>query len=158
MTSKNKPTIIIDSREKTPWNFDNDEKFGGVMVAKLDAGDYSLDGLENIISIERKADVNELLSNFYFQKKRLIAEMERLRSVDHVFFIIEQELSDILNPNSYFVNTARKNKRGPYVPVGVVMSNLLDLMYDYGIHVIFAGTRAKDITRSLLLTAYKKYG
>lgn len=157
-TLKNKlATIIQDTREKNPFDFNGDGDFAGVKVDKLDSADYSIDGLQEYILIERKQDVNELLSNFYFARSRIIKEMERLRLVKHAFIVIEQDLADILNPMSYYVNISRKNKKGPNVPVAVVMSNLLNIMLKYNIQVIFAGAHGKQITKSLLLAAAKKY-
>jgi ERCC4-type nuclease len=44
------PTIIIDSREKTPLAFEFPTIVGG-----LSSGDYSLVGAENLFSVERKS-------------------------------------------------------------------------------------------------------
>jgi len=49
-------TIIVDTREQTPWTFDNYV----VASQKLDTGDYSIQGLEHIFTIERKKSVSEI--------------------------------------------------------------------------------------------------
>lgn len=43
------PAIIVDTREQQPWEFDHP-----TVIQKLDVGDYSVVGLEKIVSIERK--------------------------------------------------------------------------------------------------------
>ena len=52
-------TIIIDTREQQPWVFEQ------YVVAnkKLDTGDYSIEGYENIFAIERKKSINEIANN-----------------------------------------------------------------------------------------------
>ncbi len=51
--------IIVDTREQQPWNF----KTYGTVSQKLDTGDYSIEGLENLVAIERKKSVNEFATN-----------------------------------------------------------------------------------------------
>ena len=46
------PSIIIDSREQLPWSFP--EEFT-VKKDSLPTGDYSLDGMTDLITIERKS-------------------------------------------------------------------------------------------------------
>jgi hypothetical protein len=50
------PPIIVDTREQTPWEFEDHP----VSIQKLDVGDYSVIGLERLVAIERKR-----LSEFY---------------------------------------------------------------------------------------------
>ena len=51
--------IIVDTREQQPWSFD----FNEIAVAKLDTGDYSVAGLEEVLCIERKKSVSEIANN-----------------------------------------------------------------------------------------------
>ena len=51
--------IIIDSREQKPWEFPGHT----TAVAKLDTGDYSVKGLEDILCIERKQNTSEFAKN-----------------------------------------------------------------------------------------------
>jgi ERCC4-type nuclease len=81
--AKPKPKLIIDTREKQPWDFEADDAFEEVIYRKLDGGDYSIEGLEDIIVIERKASADELFLNFSQQKKRITAEFERLADHKH---------------------------------------------------------------------------
>ena len=37
--------IIVDTREKYPWEFEGDPAFEDVIYRKLDSGDYSLEGM-----------------------------------------------------------------------------------------------------------------
>lgn len=48
--------IVRDSRERTPFPFD-DDKYKGVILSEgsLTTGDYSIVGLENQVAVERKS-------------------------------------------------------------------------------------------------------
>jgi hypothetical protein len=155
-----KPTLIIDTREKRPWDFEYDDDFAEVIYRKLDVGDYAIEGLENIIMIERKAGVDELYTNFTKQtkKKQLFAEFDRAGN-HKKFLVVECACDDVMNPNAYYVNKSHGkqgpiNKKSPKVPVAVVASNLTKLMLEHGVIVIFGGMRAQGMAKGIMLHAY----
>lgn len=152
---KQKPVLLIDSRERTPFNFDGDDDFAAVKHTKVDAGDYTIEGMETIITIERKASADELLNNFYENKDRILAEFDRMKDYKFKFIVVEQDLETVMNPQSYYINHSKKNRRSPMVPVAVVMENLTNIMLKHNVHVIFAGSKAAKITKCLLLRAYE---
>ena len=51
--------IIIDTREQQAWEFPRH----ATANKKLDTGDYSLAGMEEVLCIERKKSVSEIASN-----------------------------------------------------------------------------------------------
>lgn len=155
MTSKNKPVILVDSREKHPWDWETDDAFEGIKHIKLDAGDYSIEGLEHIIAIERKATVDELFVNFTKDKERIIAEFDRLKNHKVKVLIIEETCEDVLNPMKYYINKKGINTRSPQMPTVVVMNGLNDLILGHGVLVIFGGSKAQKMARGLLLRAYE---
>jgi len=67
----------VDTREQTPWEFGGQE----ILRTKLDQGDYSLEGLEHLVSIERKS-LPDLAGSITKGRDRFMREIERLR--DHV--------------------------------------------------------------------------
>lgn len=152
------PTIIIDTRERLPWDFDGDDAFAAVEHTKLDQGDYSIKGMEHIVSIERKANANELFTNLSQKdhRERIYAEMCRLAGiVKYRFMVIEQNLEDVLSPHSYAVNTMNRNKNSQFMPPALIMQHLMTFMIDYNVHVIFAGSKGKNIAKRLLLQIYE---
>lgn len=153
--TKLKPILLVDTRERTPWDFSNDEEFGEIKHTKVDAGDYTIEGMETIITIERKASADELLNNFYENKDRILAEFDRMKDYKFKFIVVEQDLETVMNPQSYYINRSKKNRRSPMVPVAVVMENLINIMLEHNVHVIFAGSKAAKITKRLLLRAYE---
>ena len=152
--TKTKPILIVDTREKTPWDFETDDAFEEVIYRKLDHGDYSIEGLEDIISIERKASVNELYTNFTKDKKRIKAEFERMKDCDFKFLVVEETCEDVLNPYMYYVNQKKINRKSINVPVAIVASNLTELMIEQGVRVIFGGSKAQSMAKGLLLKVY----
>ena len=152
---KEKPTLVIDTREKTAWDFEGDDAFSAIKHIKLDGGDYSIEGLEHLIVIERKASIDELYNNFTKDKARIVAEFERLK--DHKFriIIIEETCEDVMNPGKYYVNRKHINKSSPMMPVAVVSSNLTKLMLENNVHIVYGGMRAQSMARGILLHAFK---
>jgi len=153
--AREKPTLIVDTREKNPWQFEDDGDFAEVKYAKLDQGDYAIEGLEHVCAIEKKASGDELLNNFFSGKKRIYAEMERLQ--EHCkcpVIVIEQTLEQLLNPREYYVNSSGKNRKSKYMPPAVVMDNLMDIMALHGVHVVFGGEDAQRIAKRILLRTW----
>jgi hypothetical protein len=150
-----KPCLLIDTREKQFFDFEPDDAFESIKYTKLDAGDYSLEGLQHLIVIERKKSVDELFINFTKDKERIKAEFERLK--DHKFKIMMLEFSceDMMNPSKYYINRRGINRQHPKMPVAVVAEGITKLMMEYGVHIIFGGSRAQTMTRGLLLKAYE---
>ena len=69
-------TIIIDTREQQPWTFNNHT----VANRKLDTGDYSIEGLENILCIERKKSASEFANNIVESRfKDVLMRMNQLK-------------------------------------------------------------------------------
>jgi ERCC4-type nuclease len=129
--------IIVDTQEKYPWMFDN---LPGVNIIhrKLKTGDYSLEGYENILSIERKKSVNEIAGNI--SKKRFWREIERLSVIKHSFLIFEFNYADIYDyPNNTDLKPEIKNKikvRGPYI-----LREISRIQVQYGVDVMLCGHR-----------------
>ena len=51
--------IIIDTREQQPWVFEDYTTAN----EKLDTGDYSIEGMEDLLCIERKHSIGEIANN-----------------------------------------------------------------------------------------------
>ena len=149
------PTLVCDTREKHAFDFEGDEDFAGIIHEKLDAGDYSLKGFEHVVVIERKANADELYNNFTQNKARIFAEFERLRDHKIKVMVIEQSCEDIMNPLNYYINKKGLNTKDIRMPAAVVVTNLNILIVEYGVQVIFAGSKARSMTKNILLAAYK---
>ncbi len=155
-------TVIKDTREQDGYTF---ERFtgrytscNGMVVKKLDTGDYSLEGLEDKLCIERKGRVSELAINLGKDKRRFLAEIERMKDFEFKFLVLEFSLEDIMDfPER---SEIPKEKWSSIVITNKYMLKMLVefQMYD-NIHVIFAGNRknAKLLINSILKRVNEHY-
>jgi ERCC4-type nuclease len=144
--SLNKFTVIVDTREQKPYLFKRCGNIERCVRKKLDHGDYQIDNLPNLITIERKKDVNELILNLTKHRKRFIAELERMQSSKYRFVIVEDYWSSIWKSSF--------SKASP----NSIFGSIVAFEIRYGVHFVFCGNRrfAMSMTRQLLTRAYKE--
>jgi len=155
-------TVIKDSREQDGFTF---EAFNGrytscdgMIVEKLDTGDYSIKGLEDKLCIERKGRLSELAINLGKDKRRFFSEIERMKDFPFKFLVLEFSLADLMDfpegsdiPEEKWASIKITNK--------YMLKMLIEFqMYD-DIHVIFAGNRrnAKLVVNSILKRVNEYY-
>jgi len=133
----NKFTIIRDSREKTGcgWKFNASANCEGMVIKKLDTGDYSLEGYEDLIMIERKT-IPDLWGSLGQWRKRFMKEMDRALEYPIRYLVIEGTVSDINRGFRYSKLSAE-----------YIFASLISLEVKYGIHVVFTNKR-EDIART----------
>lgn len=90
---QNRFKIIVDTDEKKPWVFQEDNMCLGEIHKALHVGDYSIEGLEDKFFIERKSTVAELAKNI--NESRWPRWLEKTKSVPHRFMICEFGYYDI---------------------------------------------------------------
>jgi ERCC4-type nuclease len=99
-------TILVDSREKAPYHFtglltDKSARGGQrpIVVAHkyqhLPTGDYSIEGCESEIAIERKS-LEDLYSTLGSNRERFEREHERLAAMKRAAVVIEADWPTIL--------------------------------------------------------------
>jgi ERCC4-type nuclease len=123
-------TIIVDTREQQPWHFKN----YATANHKLDTGDYSVEGLEKIVTIERKKSVNEFANNIV--EKRFKDWTSRLSEVEFPFVLLEFSLDDVLR---YPVGSNIPKRMWDKIKISpnYIIKNLLELNLHYNINVVF---------------------
>ena len=126
-------TIIVDTREQQPWTFDNYT----TSHHKLDAGDYSIEGLETILAIERKKSVTEIANNII--EPRFKDAISRLAQHKHAFLLLEFSIKDIL---SYPIGSDLPKRLWDKVKISpaFIMKNVLDWELEHNIKVMFCGS------------------
>jgi len=130
MENKYSFNIIVDTREQKPWAFAS----CNTIKKKLDTGDYSIEGLENVLCIERKNSVSEIANNIC--EDRFKDEIKRMSNYFYKFILLEFNLQDVLNyPRGSSVPSRLWNKikiRPPYI-----IKFLTELQTIHNIHVLF---------------------
>jgi DNA excision repair protein ERCC-4 len=140
-------TIIIDSREKNPLVFRKFGEIEGTKVGYLNVGDYSLEGYENKIAIERK-EIGDLFGTLGRGHKRFRAELERAKPFEFFAIVIESPFNLVLEKSW---SNAQFSKMKGYV----VAQILCTLIVKYGIHVFFCNNRNE--ASSLIRNLFKAY-
>ena len=95
--------IIIDSREQSPFDFRDlpaDKKEGGGYIIvqtkrqALRTGDYSIEGMEERISIERKS-IEDLFNCVGNDRDRFERQLMRLNELEKPFLVVEADWARI---------------------------------------------------------------
>ena len=96
--------VVIDTREQKPYTFADisaDIRDGGGRTViecetrTLASGDYSLEGYENEVAIERKS-LADLYGTVGRGHVRFVRELQRLNEMVFAAVVVEAELSEIL--------------------------------------------------------------
>lgn len=144
-------TIIIDTREQKPWTFDEHI----TAHHKLDTGDYSVEGLQNIIAIERKRNVAEVANNI--TESRFQDVIDRLKQIKYAFVLLEFNLDDVMK---YPIGSTIPKKLWSKIRItpNFIIKHLLDLELEHNIKIIFCGnsSNAEKIALNILKRIYKK--
>lgn len=144
-------TIIIDTREQQPWTFKNRT----TATSKLDTGDYSIAGFENIVAIERKKNVSELATNI--TEPRFKDVISRLSSIKYSFMLLEFSLKDVL---IYPIGSNIPKHKWQYIKISsnFILKNITDWQLENNINVFFCGSasNAENLAGYLLRKIYNK--
>lgn len=137
-------TIIKDSREQDGYSFEpSDSRYHickGMITKKLDTGDYSIEGLEDKLCIERKASVTEFANNIGQDKIRFMQEIERMKTFKYRFMIFEFSLSDVMNfPEGSGINQSDWDK--VKVTNKYMLKTIMEFQLYHDIHVIFCDSK-----------------
>jgi ERCC4-type nuclease len=149
-----KPLIVRDSREKTGWDFVEDDFFAGTIIEKIGAGDYGIKGLTHLLFLERKANTAELCKNI--TEDRFWGLLERAKNYKYKYMVIEATYDDFIKfpLNSGMPVWHQKHLK---ITSNFLISCLIRMSVEYGIHIVFAGSidGAEHFTHALLKRFYK---
>jgi len=129
----NMGTIVIDTREQKPYSFN-----GSSVVKKLDTGDYSLEGYEDLVTVERKSLIDFLGCLFPHKNSktggwiRFEKELTRMVGFRYSCIVIEASWKHIVN-GTYGRSQAHPNS---------VMGKIMKITVNFGIPIYFVGTHA----------------
>lgn len=126
--------ILADTREKKPWACAFADEVKHITLA---TGDYTLEGFEEVLAIERKRSVAELATNV--TEDRFKNWTARLSEFPRPYIICEFSLEDVY---AYPKGSSIPRHRWRYIRVRgkYIMKRVFELQ-EMGIEVIFAGSR-----------------
>ena len=155
-------TVIKDTREQDGYTFESfTGKYTsckGMVVEKLDTGDYSLQGLEDKLCIERKGRISELAINLGKDKARFMREMDRMKEFPFKFLILEFSLDDVLKfPEGADIPQSNMSKvriTGRYL-----LKMLIEIQMQYNIPIYFCDNKknAKALINSIFKRVNEHY-
>lgn len=139
---QNKFLVIRDTREKPEfgWTFPEDSHCKGTVIRKLHTGDYSIEGLEKFVCVERKQTIDEFAKNCV--EKRWVKCMERMSLCDHKFLIFEFSLNDI-NRYPHSSRAPEFIRRKIRVSAAFIRKNIHKARDEYNIHVLACNNAKK---------------
>ncbi len=129
--------VITDSREQKPY------RYPGAMVKGLKTGDYTLEGLEDKVVVERKSKT-DCYSSMGAGRKRFHNEFKRMAKFDYAAIVLECSLADFLIPPPF-------SKLSPKSAI----NTLISWSIQYGVHIFFAEDRRRG--RGVTYRILEKY-
>lgn len=135
--------IIIDNREQRGWDFPLSKR------ACLRAGDYSLEGLEDQIAIERKS-IDDYVGTILRSHVRFSKELEKLKTYRFAAVVVECSFSDIV-AGRYTSDVS---------PSSVIGMTVAMMVKYWPVQFLFAGDRveAQAFVGRLLARLDEKWG
>lgn len=146
-------TVVADTREQQVLEFPPSKYIAGTVRNKLDTGDYSIQGLETVLCIERKGSLIEMYRNV--TESRFERELTRMAAYKYRFLILEFSLSEVLGiPYSLGVKKEvySKMKLSP----NYIMRRIAEIQVQ-GIQTVFAENReiATDVITNIMKCVYE---
>ena len=91
-----KPIVLVDTREQEPFPlYENHRNWiGGERRVALKTGDYTVEGMESLLSLERKSLAN-LVACTVADRRRFLASCSRLARFRWKAILVEATLEDI---------------------------------------------------------------
>jgi hypothetical protein len=155
--------MVRDSNEQegTGWKFAASRKSdpqlcSGTVIAPLETGDYTIEGLEHVLRVERKGSVEDLVSSMC--DGRMKGQLSRLSKFKYAYVVIEARFDDLVN--WHFSATAMRKagfKVGLPTPDAAV-SAFMKFHFAYpSVHMFFVGKGGRDFIRSLFKRVIEDY-
>jgi ERCC4-type nuclease len=100
-----KPIVLIDTREKDPFDFSRFPNWIAEQTRrKLDVGDYSIQGMEKVLALERKS-LSDLITTLIQQRSHFFKMCEKLAQYRWRALLVEASYEDIKSPYDEEFNT-----------------------------------------------------
>lgn len=140
--------VVRDTREKDNkgWTWKKSKYCAGTVTRKLDTGDYTLEGMEGYLSIERKGSISEWAKNV--TEARFEDELQRLDGIKHPWILLEFNMTDVLN---YPVGSGIPKSKWRYLKFrgSFILKKMTEMMCDHRVHIILCGANGKEVASNI---------
>ena len=93
-----KPIVLVDTREKNPFDFSRFKNWiAGEKIHTLKVGDYSIEGMETLLVLERKT-LTDLITTLIQQRERFFKLCDKMAKYRWRALLIEASYEDIKSP------------------------------------------------------------
>lgn len=135
--------IVVDTREKEPFQF----KGYRVKRSGLTTGDYSVEGFEGRVAVERKSG-SDLVNTVLVNRDRFARELERASEMEAFVVVVECSMASLL------LGTGPRTS----VPLRTILARLAVLSSKSKASVIFCDNRsvAEQFTLEVLRPYFAK--
>lgn len=125
-----KPIVLVDTREKCPFDFSGFKNWiAGEKRTALKVGDYSIEGMETLLVLERKT-LTDIITTLIQQRQRFFKLCEKMTKYRWRALLIEASYEDIKSPYDW-------DEYNTMAHPNAVSGTLDALEARYGIHVIY---------------------
>jgi hypothetical protein len=147
--------IVRDTQEKANfWNFEPSEKCIGTTDDSLSTGDYTIKGMEDIFTIERKYSTGEFSGNI--TEARFERQLCRMDAMKHSFLVLEFTLQDVYNFPSGSGIPSKKWSQLRVTP-NFILKRLIEIETDHKCKIIFAGNKGEEIATTIFKRMQQLY-
>lgn len=133
--------------------FTANERCLGTSSATLATGDYTIEGYEEDLIIERKGSIGEFANNLC--QKRFMRELDRLEEFKWPFLLLEFELNDLIQ---YPKNMPRNVQKTTRVHGFMLLRKLVEIQLLYKTKIVFVGKHGRDVASSIFKRAIENGG
>lgn len=163
-------SVVVDTRQKMNlqtggpdyckdggWSFSRFGSVESVVREKLDTGDYAIKGLQNLLCIDRKATVSQIVNNFIGDRQRFFREVQRMKDYKFAFFICEFPYSSVLNLSNYYFCAKSKARRLSVQKT--VIGTIFSIEIKHGVRFAFCDNpqAARKYAYNLMRKVYLSY-
>lgn len=154
------PIIVKrDDREKEGhgWIFNKTQFCAGTEIHHLKTGDYTLEGFEKYLTIERKESVTEFVGNL--SNKCFKNELIRMADIEKSFVLLEFEFADLINwPDSSGIHDRKILAQLPLLHPQSALTKFLELKLEYPyVDFQFVGNHGKILAGSIFKRVIERY-
>jgi ERCC4-type nuclease len=93
-----RPVVLVDTREQNPFDFSRfDGWFAGIETKPLKVGDYSVAGLEEVCTVERK-ELPDLIHSLNAERSVFVNRLRLMSRYPHRLLAITATVSQVKSP------------------------------------------------------------